>query len=447
MGQHYPVRHCSYAFSQATDSRGRVLAKTRHGQVELVLDVPHEDALLDWAAAPAKPLAGRVVFFETKGGAARETLSWEAGHCVGYREEFEAGNADQGAYRCFLTVAAPELTMAPGGPAAYVRPAAREHGSPLAALVPLMPPLPAALPLNKQGRYDARMLLMQRAGTGLAATPDEAAQTALTRLARNNVAVERARLSGHVYSSTAVPPIPEPEGWHMLDPSELAKKGVSPEMLFDPKSNFKAALYESSFERPPKLVIAYKGTENFFGNDGRANVLQGAGLESKQYNMAMKLADAVTKKTDPLDVETTGHSLGGGLASAASVVTGTKSYTFNSAGLHANTVGREPYGVSRQEMLEKGALIDAYRSTSDPLSNLQMASVVTRGVVLPKALGIPHVVTPAPQWQKKLSGFLNPGKELWERAMDGHGVNPQMVEHIEHEKDQDTATLTRFITP
>ncbi|MBC8083753.1 MAG: hypothetical protein H7Z21_11125, partial [Hymenobacter sp.] len=136
MGQRYPVRRCSYAFTQATDSRGRVLAKARHGRVELVLDVPHEDALLDWAVAPAKPLAGRLVFFETKGGAARETLSWETGHCVGYREEFETGSADHGAYRCFVTIAAAALTMAPGGPGTYVSPAAREHGRPLAALVP-----------------------------------------------------------------------------------------------------------------------------------------------------------------------------------------------------------------------------------------------------------------------------------------------------------------------
>ncbi|WP_156176287.1 hypothetical protein [Hymenobacter terrenus] len=47
----------------------------------------------------------------------------------------------------------------------------------------------------------------------------------------------------------------------MLDPSELAKKGVSPEMLLDPKSDFKAALYQSSFEQPPKLVIAYAGEQ------------------------------------------------------------------------------------------------------------------------------------------------------------------------------------------
>ncbi|WP_197076861.1 hypothetical protein [Hymenobacter terrenus] len=155
----------------------------------------------------------------------------------------------------------------------------------------------------------------------------------------------------------------------------------------------------------------------------------------------------MSKKVDPFDVETTGHSLGGGLASAGSVVTGTKSHTFNAAGLHARTVMREPYSISRDTMRERAALIDAYRSTSDPLNNLQKAAVVTRGIVLPKALGVSHAITSAPQWQHEWSGFANPGKELVSRALDGHGIASQMVDHIEHEKDQDTTTLTNFLAP
>ena len=62
----------------------------------------------------------------------------------------------------------------------------------------------------------------------------------------------------------------------MLNAAELARKGVSPEMLLDPKSGFKAALYESSFERPPKLVIACAGTED--KKDIIADLRQGVGL-------------------------------------------------------------------------------------------------------------------------------------------------------------------------
>jgi hypothetical protein len=36
---------------------------------------------------------------------------------VGYREEFASGDASAGAYVCYLTIAAPQLRLLPGGPA------------------------------------------------------------------------------------------------------------------------------------------------------------------------------------------------------------------------------------------------------------------------------------------------------------------------------------------
>lgn len=126
-GNTYPVRTCTYEFTQATDGRGRVVAKVRHGLVRLTLDVPNDAGLLDWAATAYKPLAGRVVFYDAKGGPALETLSWADGQCVGYQEEFVSGSVSAGAYVCRLTLAAPKLTLQAGGPAAYVSPAPGEH--------------------------------------------------------------------------------------------------------------------------------------------------------------------------------------------------------------------------------------------------------------------------------------------------------------------------------
>jgi hypothetical protein len=450
-GHTYPLRQCEFGFTQATDPRGRVQAKVRHGLLHLTLDVPDTDLLLDWAHAAHKPLSGYVTFFEPDQRTARETLSFAAGQCVSYHESFVAGDGAAGAYVCQLTLTSDGLTLAPGGPASpFVPAAAREYAAPAAmaatATSAVMSPV-AATALNKQQRYDARMNMMQGARTKLTTNPNEPAQTALTRLERNNVAVERAKLSEHVYHSDKVPPVEEPEGWHMLSGEELADKGVSPEMLLDPASGFKAALYKSSFERPPKLVIAFAGTED--KKDILADLRQGIGLKEKQYNEAMDLASAVTERVGKRSVETTGHSLGGGLASAATVVTGTKGYTFNAAGLHINTVKRAPYEISRAAMHEQGALIDAYRSTSDPLNNAQKAALVTRGVVLPKALGTPRLVTPASAWQHQWADLVkgNPITAAKTMALDGHGISPQMVDHIEAEKDQDTATLTSYLAP
>jgi hypothetical protein len=453
-GRTYPVRSCSFEFTQATTERGRVAAKVRHGLLHVALDVPDDALLLAWGTAAHKPLDGHVTFFETDRRTARETVSFAAGACVGYHEAFASGDGTAGAYVCQLTIAAAKLVLTPGGPPRpLVAATPRDYVTAVAA-APLPTTLATLPELNKQQRYDKRMGLMSSAQGKLATAPDVPAQTALERLQRNNVAVERAKLSAHVYDSEKYELdargnpttlcTPEPEGWHMLAGEELAKRGVSPEMLLDPKSGFKAALYQSAFERPPKLVIAYAGTED--KKDIVSDLRQGVGLKDKQYNQAMKLADAVTKRVGKSAVEMTGHSLGGGLVSAATVVTGTKGYTFNAAGLHTNTVKRPPYEVSRAAMHEQGMLLDACRSTSDPLNNAQKASLVTRRVVLPKALGVPHLVAPAPQWQHKWNELVkgNPLTAAKTMALHGQGVSPQMVDHIEAEKDVDTATLTHY---
>jgi hypothetical protein len=95
-GTTYPVRSCTYGFVQATSERGRVVAKVRHGLVQLTLNVPDDDFLLDWANSPFKPLSGQVVFYNAQEGPVLETLAWEAGQYVGYQEDFEHGNATQG---------------------------------------------------------------------------------------------------------------------------------------------------------------------------------------------------------------------------------------------------------------------------------------------------------------------------------------------------------------
>ena len=61
-GTTYPVRSCYFGFTQATNERGRVMAKVRHGLVRVTLDVP-DDVLADWGTTAHKPLPGHVTFF------------------------------------------------------------------------------------------------------------------------------------------------------------------------------------------------------------------------------------------------------------------------------------------------------------------------------------------------------------------------------------------------
>lgn len=80
-------------------------------------------------------------------------------------------------------------------------------------------------------------------------------------------------------------------------------------------------------------VLAYAGTDFTSWADWKANILQGMGLESAQYTNAIELARSYGSITF------TGHSLGGGLASAAAIYTGGTASVFNAAGLHDNTIG------------------------------------------------------------------------------------------------------------
>lgn len=74
--------------------------------------------------------------------------------------------------------------------------------------------------------------------------------------------------------------------------------------------------------------------EDFAGNNGP----QGIGLKTDYYDRAMGLA--VLLDQTGLRVEYAGHSLGGGLATAMSSVTGEPATTFNAANLHPDTPRR-----------------------------------------------------------------------------------------------------------
>jgi hypothetical protein len=117
-GQTYPVVLCNYSFNQAMRGRGRVTEKVRHGLLEIVLDVPAGDQLLAWAAKAHHPLDEYVSFFKENEFMAHETVAFTGGECVGYQELFEAGAVTIGSYRCSLTIAATQLKLVPGGPAA-----------------------------------------------------------------------------------------------------------------------------------------------------------------------------------------------------------------------------------------------------------------------------------------------------------------------------------------
>jgi hypothetical protein len=129
-------------------------------------------------------------------------------------------------------------------------------------------------------------------------------------------------------------------------------------------------------------ILAFAGTNDV--NDVITDVWQGLGNFDREYSAAMQLADGLARSRTIIanNFITTGHSLGGGLASAASVVAGIPADTFNAAGLNINTLReRDANGIPIPNTeLYVGAIgryfiaasfINAYYVDYDILSSVQ----------------------------------------------------------------------------
>lgn len=132
-----------------------------------------------------------------------------------------------------------------------------------------------------------------------------------------------------------------------------------------------------------EYVVGYRGTQT--GADWKQNLQQGSGFGSDSYDRAKRLANIVDAKSVQTGnpVSFTGHSLGGGMASAASAVTGRPASTFNAAGLNANTIG----GAYPNPPTP----VNAYFTPTDPLSALQDNRSGVLGGTTSAAGAIPYV--------------------------------------------------------
>lgn len=107
---------------------------------------------------------------------------------------------------------------------------------------------------------------------------------------------------------------------------------------------------------------------------------QALGLRSAHYEHAMQFAEELVSQFDD-NISFTGHSLGGGLASAAAIATNRPATTFNAAGLHPNTV-KNHGGLG-----SANRLITAHYIKGDILSFLQDWSPASNAA----GVRMPHV--------------------------------------------------------
>jgi hypothetical protein len=141
----------------------------------------------------------------------------------------------------------------------------------------------------------------------------------------------------------------------------------NPEGLgISPYDGFHAQIYYN--DKTKEYVLSFRGSEspNEDVLDWVTNYSQATGSNDyrKQYTKAKLLAKSLQNRCKGCKISITGHSLGGGLASAAGVETGLPTYTFNAAGLHRNTIDEFDNKVNNSN-------IKAYYSNDDPLNQLQ----------------------------------------------------------------------------
>jgi hypothetical protein len=150
---------------------------------------------------------------------------------------------------------------------------------------------------------------------------------------KQTAAWERAVLSLAVYDSKDA--LPMSQGWTRAEKLE----GIPGQKK---SGGFRAAVYR---DPDGNYVVAFAGTDD--REDLLDDSVQTFGLRSKQYDEAIRIAKEWKEKADKegKTIEFVGHSLGGGLASAAAIVTGEKATVFNAAGVHENTISRHFRGA------------------------------------------------------------------------------------------------------
>lgn len=191
-----------------------------------------------------------------------------------------------------------------------------------------------------------------------------------------------------------------------------------------------------------RTTVAFKGTTPTSGQDWGNNAKQALGMDSDYYRSSVGIGKSL--KESGADVDLTGHSLGGGMASAASGTSGRPATTFNAAGLNPGTAAQ--YGGTSQK-----SSIEAYRVSGEILSGLQSqgwgGTLVAAGAGA--AIGGPIGALIGAALKAGLSALLPdaagtlhelPGSGI--NPVDRHGMN-QVIDGIESQKTEDQTTIAQ----
>lgn len=235
-------------------------------------------------------------------------------------------------------------------------------------------------PLQQQNDLDSitqRQELLTEAYAEADRTGDSSLREQADALAKLYHDQNMSALANDSYHHTSAVCSTAPTGYSRASesPELLASFNLTEADLAPQGSGFRAEIYlpDPAVHGNDALpVLAFKGTDVTNPNDWANNFTQGVGKPTEFYNRAMDLAMQINTATDG-KFELTGHSLGGGMASAASAVTGADATIFNSAGLHDSTA-REYLAASNTTPFDVDQRVTAYQVEGEVLTGIQQAA-------------------------------------------------------------------------
>jgi hypothetical protein len=154
-------------------------------------------------------------------------------------------------------------------------------------------------------------------------------------------------IAEHVYTEDLEVGMKTSNGWEVVQIDEFDKTG------------YVGALYKGTFNGKTEYIYATRGTEPTSARDWQNNILQFFGF-SLQYKHSVLKAEKLANNPKYKGVSFTGHSLGGGMASANALKTKGKAVTFNAAGLSKDTKERLNLGENADitAYIVRGEIVD-----------------------------------------------------------------------------------------
>lgn len=196
---------------------------------------------------------------------------------------------------------------------------------------------------------------------------------------------EQMSMADHVYGEAVGGDLQG--GWEPASERDLRELGLidssGESRLEIPGTDFRSEVFTRTDPATGEneYTIAFRGTTGLWTTDNIANIGQGLSQDTQYYTRAIDIGRRASARA-PGRVRFTGHSLGGGLASAAAGASDTPATTFNAAGLSQNTINQFPNPDNSQTI--------AYFVDGDILSAGQDGaanSVLSRVMTVPVAVG------------------------------------------------------------